>query len=88
MRYDAHHIILDSGKKIYAFSGTIGLTPGLELTYGFDGFISEFSSEDFTSEDAQEVADYMIRQWQTFRALASTPSALEGLYQAEPGAQG
>jgi hypothetical protein len=61
---------LSTGREFYCFRGIIGMSDnyevGDEVTYGFDG---GFSIEDWTPQEKQELADYMINLWQKFKAV-------------------
>jgi hypothetical protein len=64
--------IFSTGKELYAFSGIIGISPILEITYGYDGgyYLGEendFFKSDLTSKECIEMAEYMIEKWQEFR---------------------
>lgn len=54
---------LSNGRRFYANMHTIGLCDG-DLVYGSDGCIND----DFTNAERAEIADYMIEQWQQYRA--------------------
>jgi hypothetical protein len=71
MKIDSHTIIFSSGRSVYANLGIIGLSPTLELSYGYDGSIDwppyETHSDSLTVEDMKELADYMVGQWTRFK---------------------
>jgi hypothetical protein len=60
-----------SGHTLYAHAGIIGISPALELFYGYDGEIywptPEWRTDILTVADMVELADHMIGQWQKFK---------------------
>lgn len=53
--------VLASGRRVYAFSGSLGLQDGSDIVlYGSDGGFDTF---DWTQAEREEVADEMIRRW-------------------------
>jgi len=61
---------LSTGREIYAHAGIIGISPELEVTYGYDGSIYDPESglnEDFTRRELLELADHAIERWLRFK---------------------
>ena len=62
-----------SGREMYAHAHVIGISPALELSYGYDGGIDWPIEEWMSQEDAlsvsdmRELADMMIERWASFR---------------------
>lgn len=65
MKIEGDTVILSTGREMYAHGGIIGLGPDcsypdqLVASYGYDGGLEE----DFTPEERQEIAEYMINLW-------------------------
>ena len=79
MKIEGSKVIFSSGKERYAYSGIIGLSPEMNLTGGYDDRFWENdinedwedgdeASDDLSSSDLIELADYMIEQWGKFKA--------------------
>jgi hypothetical protein len=80
-RIDRDNYELSSGRKIYANHGLISISdnrddahdPGWEIGEGYDGHLSEPNSSHelddppLTAEEREELADFMIEQWQRFK---------------------
>jgi len=69
---------LSSGRTFYAHLGIIGINPALdEISHGYDGTVDteQIDHYDGTSEPAwtpaerAELADEMIRRWQTWKEV-------------------
>lgn len=64
---DGNCYILSTGKAIHAKRGILGLSPDLDITYGYDGglFLSAFGAFDpeLTQEEVFEIALYMSDKW-------------------------
>jgi len=77
MKVEGDNFIFSSGRTRDANCGIIGLSPGLEVSEGYDGgFYSGIDGESWrdeaerlTDQDLVELADYMIEQWIKFREL-------------------
>ena len=54
---------LTTGRQFYSNNGIIGLSPDLILSEGLDGSISD----QFTSAEKVEIADFMIGKWIEFK---------------------
>ncbi len=72
---EGDHIVLLSGRRLYANCGIVGLRPGetLKIHEGYDGMIcSEYeqkeSDEPLTLPERAEIAEMMIDAWQTYLA--------------------
>lgn len=65
MEIKGKEIIFSSGRTFYAYAGVIGLSPSLEVMEGYDDCFG--LGADLTKEETQELADYMICQWQKFK---------------------
>lgn len=66
-------ITFSSGNSFYACGGTVGIAPNMEAREGYDGILHSDRLGDrykMDKEDRIELADYMINQWQKFKALA------------------
>lgn len=67
MKYDEEEceFVLNSGKRIYANMGILGLSAlkeySLTLFEGYDG--NNGLCEDYTPEERKEIAEYMISLW-------------------------
>ncbi len=77
---DSDHFKLTSGKKVTAWTGTIGIDRELEVHTGSDDDIEvngdpTLNEEDFkgefpwTKEEKTELADYMINLWERFKTM-------------------
>lgn len=74
MKFEQDEIVFSSGRRCYVHAQVVGISPDLELSYGYDGGIpwpiKEWrvtDAETLTAADVRELADYMIAQWQKFR---------------------
>jgi hypothetical protein len=55
-----------TGKILYCHAGEIGLSPDCNsVTYGHDG---GWDREELTKDEQIELADYMIKAWESFKA--------------------
>lgn len=66
------HFELTNGRKFYAFGNILGMGPDMELTYGFDGHVSE-REEPFSKAERIEISFYMQELWSKW-AEGSEPS--------------
>lgn len=60
---DAQELVLSTGRREYCFSGTIGIGADHDYTnvqYGHDGGIR---TGDWTPQERQELAAYMVALW-------------------------
>lgn len=62
---DGDEYILDSGRKIYANNGILGIDNELRAHEGYDGFIG--GPDKFTAEERREISDYAIALWERFK---------------------
>jgi hypothetical protein len=65
-------VFFASGRTRYANGGVIGVSPDLEVSDGWDGGFWSVGMEDhaddpLTRQDLEELADYMIGQWDRFK---------------------
>ena len=71
MKIEADKITFSSGRTAYANCGIVGLSPGLELSQGYDGgfyYIGSAHEDDLHKGDMAELADHMIEQWKLFKS--------------------
>lgn len=67
--------VFSSGKQIYPNRSFIGINDRLEISYGYDTQVlySDWSQnknpENFSFEQKNELADYMIGLWERFKLL-------------------
>lgn len=76
------HIVLSTGKEVYAFGGIVGIrlngpiTSSTEIYYGHDGRIMTVINEDYeesfdtnglTKEECIELSNTMIEAWTRYR---------------------
>lgn len=62
-RADDTHYELSTGRKLYAYDGVIGLSPGKqELFEGWDGWLGETGGR-LTDAEKREIAEFMIAEW-------------------------
>lgn len=79
MKISGNKVLFSTGREKSANCGIIGLAPDGNVTDGYD---SEFYSKDdaewmdpediLTAAERVELAEYMIEQWQRFKATAET----------------
>lgn len=69
MKIEGDYMVFSTGKEAYAYAGVIGLDPVLHVFGGYDDSVYEYNN-DLSKAERIELADYMIEQWQKFRALA------------------
>jgi hypothetical protein len=75
MTYEDHYVTFScSGRRIYAFSGILGLgvndNPEGECTYGNDGTVNEhLGGRPLTRAERQELADHMVETWKRWAGL-------------------
>lgn len=77
MKVEDGKITFSSGRWFRANLGIVGLSEpgedGWNVTEGYDGGVSDFmgsaGSDHLQSEDARELADYMIGLWSRFRKV-------------------
>ena len=67
MRYNKDKYVLSTGKTFYSNNGIIGIDNHLDVHEGYDGGID---TDEFTQEEKNEIADYMIDLWNKFREEA------------------
>lgn len=61
------YIYFTTGKRMYAHSGIIGLTPDGIATEGYDGSLVDiFDDKGMTAAERAELAEHMIKKWQAF----------------------
>ena len=66
--------IFSTGKEVYTNCGIIGLSlsdpadSDWQVSEGYDGGFGGYCTEDLTSEERVELANYMIDLWQQFKA--------------------
>ena len=87
MEIKGDKVIFSSGKQKYANGGRIGLSPDLDVTEGYDGgfYNAEMNKSDWIDEseilsgdDLCELADFMIEQWQKFKAIHANKESGNG----------
>ncbi len=71
MRIESDYVVFDSGKKMWANCGIIGISfneNGFNLTEGYDGgfCFGEWENK-LSSQEKNELADYMIELWKKFK---------------------
>ena len=59
MKIDGDYIVLDSGKRLHAYAGVVGVSPNGILTHGVSGTLPDT----LAPEEVREIAKYMIEQW-------------------------
>lgn len=83
-RIDRDMYRLSSGRKVTANHGLISLAAdfaapfgygadapfaGFEIGEGYDGHLSvDYEGDEWTAEELEELADFMVEQWQLFRS--------------------
>lgn len=62
-------MILKNGKQIYANKDIIGIDDENNLYEGYDGelFLNVYKNNDLTKKELIEIADLMIKRWETFK---------------------
>ena len=73
MQINGDDVIFSTGRRKNANLGIIGLGPDNQVTGGYDeGFFNPadiwYKKPDLTPGECVELADFMIRRWQEFRA--------------------
>jgi hypothetical protein len=68
MKFDKakDELVLESGRRVYAFGGVLGINVNgepMHPTYGWDGYLHEQLSGEFTAEERLEIAHWMIDRW-------------------------
>ncbi len=66
---DSDYALLSTGKRLYVNCGIIGLSPEGAVSGGYDNPV--FHPDDdgkLTPAECIELADYMLAEWQKFRA--------------------
>ena len=75
MKIDGNYVVLDSGRRLYAFAGVLGLLDaalgGEQLVYGYDGYVSfredgqliDDEIPSLTPVEREEIAKFMIDRW-------------------------
>jgi hypothetical protein len=76
MKFDKakDELVLESGRRVYAFGGVLGINVNgkpIQPTYGWDGYLYEFLSGEFTAGERLEIAHWMIHQWDHWAAEGS-----------------
>ena len=77
MHIEGDSVIFSTGRRRYANNGIIGIAPDMEITEGSDGGFYRGKDQEswrspaelLTTAELLELADYMIEQWQQFRAM-------------------
>lgn len=59
-----------SGRKVYAFSSIIGISPNGDAYYGHDGGIAEYDNPPLTPKEKTELARHVIERWEKYLADA------------------
>ena len=62
MKSTSEGFILSNGKEFYANCSILGINDALDISYGYDGGVCD----EFTKEERQEIAKYMIGLWKKF----------------------
>jgi hypothetical protein len=84
MKIEGDQVTFSTGKKVYVNCGIIGLSPDLDVSAGYDngwfsptdgwhdedGIVDPQSRHYLTPAEQAELADYMLEQWQKFKARA------------------
>ena len=69
-------LIFSTGRRVWALRGVIDISPALEVFQGHDGILMPdeafLDNNALTDAECIELADFMIGQWQAFKALSST----------------
>ena len=70
MRIEGSHLVFESGKRVYAFGGIIGLWPDGSISGGYDQKIdkswnteTEELEDILTPEMKRELAECMVEKW-------------------------
>jgi hypothetical protein len=67
-----NQVRLSTGKQFFVSGGVLGIDVDLMLTDGYDGYIADGPDDTtFTVEERQEIADYMIGLWNSFKSPPS-----------------
>jgi hypothetical protein len=72
---ETDHIVLSTGRRVYANNGILGLNEDLSLHHGYDGYVVEDSENDrdvveqLTTCERMEISRYMVRLWTSWAAL-------------------
>ena len=75
IRIKEQKLIFSTGRRISVQRGVVGISPALEVFQGHAGILlpTEAFLDDndaLTDQERIELADFMIRQWQAFKALS------------------
>jgi hypothetical protein len=78
IRITGQALIFSTGRRFNVQRGVVGISPSLEVLQGHSGVLlpaEPFLDDDDALTDAEriELADFMIAQWQAFRARADAP---------------
>ena len=76
MQIEGDYVIFSTGSVRYAQNGVLGLDPDSRVMQGYDGDFYRGEGEEswskerpkLTTAELCELADYMIKRWQQFRA--------------------
>lgn len=70
IRIEGSHLVFESGKKVYAYQGIVGVAPNGSISGGYDQMIREdwnIETEEFedilTPEMKRELAECMVEKW-------------------------
>ncbi len=73
MKIEGDDVIFDSGKKLDANGGIIGLNQRLEAYGGYDQDLDWGGSDELlTPDERMELAEYMIALWRRYAAEGPT----------------
>ncbi len=64
MKVDGDDLIFNTGRKVYANNGIVGINEQLRISEGYDG---GFEENRLTEEERLELAAYMIDLWGKWR---------------------
>jgi hypothetical protein len=63
MKIDDDYVVFSTGKRLYAFTGTLGINEDGDTNYGYDGDFPESLNDALTTDERQELSTYMIALW-------------------------
>lgn len=74
MKIVGEYLIFNTGKRVYANNGIVGIDGDYLLSTGYDNYLetpflenNDEGYEELTKAEALELADYMIEVWQNYK---------------------
>jgi len=77
IRIKEQNLIFSTGRRISVQRGVVGISPSLEVFQGYGGILVPTEpflddNDALTDQERIELAGFMIKQWQAFKALSIT----------------